>query len=326
MTGPHDASQIAAADVPAPVAERARGPVPDRVRSRIVLVANPISGRGRAGRVSARAAESLSAAGFEVTEVRTRLEPTEDWLDPEVEGRDVLVVVGGDGAVRLAAPSAMRTGVPIYHLPLGTENLFAREFGTDQRDDRLIEAIRHGRTEHVDAAEIDGDTFTLMASVGFDADVVHDLAARRRGAITHLSYAMPIARRALAWRAPTLDIRVDGERVAEAVRGTAIVANCRQYGGRLDPAADASMTDGQLDVVVLPARGPISMASWALSCRIRRVQGRRGFVRARGAEIEITVDPAATVQVDGDQRGTPGETTGRFTCRVRPRALPVLVR
>src|SRR5690606_41852167 len=40
---------------------------------------------------------------------------------------DLLIVVGGDGTIRLAAREAIARDIPIYHYPFGTENLLDRK-------------------------------------------------------------------------------------------------------------------------------------------------------------------------------------------------------
>ncbi len=122
----------------------------------------------------------------------------------------MLVVVGGDGAMRLAAASAVRTGTPVYHYPLGTENLFSREFGMSASPAALLDALRSLRVEHVDVGVANGRTFLLMVSMGYDAEVIHDLSARRGGGISHLSYLGPLVRQLRRWRPPELTVRADG--------------------------------------------------------------------------------------------------------------------
>jgi len=308
----------------APITGRGRIATASPGGRRVVLVANPISGRGRADRMSGELARALRARGHAAEQIATRLQPTEQWLDPAIRGADAMVVVGGDGAVRMAADAAIRTGVPLHHLPMGTENLFAREFGSTRRPADLLAALDAGRVQWVDVASINGETVVLMASMGFDADVVHDLAARRTGAITHLSYAAPILRRAIRWRAPALDVVVDGTPLVSGVHGTVIIANCRQYGGRLDPAPDASMTDGRLDVVVLPSRTCLGLIRHALGCWLRLARRSARLPRASGERIELRCRPPATLQVDGDEARPIGGTHERLDCVVRPGVLPVL--
>ena len=56
----------------------------------------------------------------------------------------------------------------------------------------LLAALEARRILEVDVGLANDHPFLLMASVGFDADVVHDLAARRGNSISHLSYLPPI--------------------------------------------------------------------------------------------------------------------------------------
>src|SRR5688572_2084966 len=176
---------------------------------------------------------------------------------------DLLVVVGGDGAVRLAAASASRAGVPIYHFPSGTENLFAREFGMNQSKKLLISAIEQFEVRSVDVGVANGLLFLSMVSVGYDAEVVHDLAARRGDSISHLSYVIPILTQLKRWQPPHLEVTVDGKPVSETCPGFVVVANSKHYGWQLNPAGRASMSDGLLDVAYFPACSRRELIGWA---------------------------------------------------------------
>ena len=55
--------------------------------------------------------------------------------------RDAAVIVGGDGAMRLAAEPAAEAGVPLYHCPAGTENLVARYLGATNDPAGIVAAI-----------------------------------------------------------------------------------------------------------------------------------------------------------------------------------------
>jgi diacylglycerol kinase (ATP) len=213
------------------------------------------------------------------------------------------VVAGGDGAMRLAAPSACRTRTPVYHLPLGTENLFAREFGMDRRDHTLLRAIESQRVRTVDIALANHRWFLLMASVGFDAEVVHTLAATRGGSISHLTYIKPILATMRTWTPPRLTVEVDGERIVTEQPGIVVVANCRQYGWRIDPAARADMGDGLLDVAFLPAGSLWNVLGWVVRCRLRRQYRHGRFVSARGRGVFVRSDRASHFQLDGDPPG-----------------------
>lgn len=291
---------------------------------RVLVLYNPISGAGRSIGVAERVRDAATGDGHRATLAPTRLAPTTEWLDPMLAEHDALVVVGGDGAVRMASGAAGRTDTPLYHFPAGTENLFAREFGFDRRMSRVLGALRGGRVQRVDVGLANDQRFLLMASVGFDAEVVRDLASRRTGSITHASYVAPIIRQLWRYAPPVLRIEVDGATVVSAGRGMVVVANSRQYGQRLDPARRASMCDGRLDVVFLPAPRRRDVLAWMVRCRRGRHLRRPELGYWTGGKVRVVSMPAGPFQLDGDAPRN-DDVTGELVLELRAGWLPVLV-
>ena len=275
---------------------------------KVLITFNPVAGKGRATGIAHAVSEHIDGHHLpdgrviEVAVLETRLDPIEEWLTPHLKGLDLLVVLGGDGAVGMIARSALESGVPIYHYPTGTENLFSREYGMRADPVQLLNAIEEGTVVETDAAEIDGTLMLLCASVGFDAEVVHDLASRRIGSITHLSYVMPLFRTLWRWRRlrTRISIAVDDGAFSEPLHGLLVIANSRQYALRLDLAREASPTDGALDVVFLPATSAFQLILWAIRCRMGSHTAHPAMSFARGSTITVRCDPAAHLQIDGD--------------------------
>jgi diacylglycerol kinase (ATP) len=289
---------------------------------RVVCLFNPISGAGRARARAEAVGKALRDAGLEAVLLETRREAAEGWLDPALPGASALVVCGGDGAVRLASGSASRAGVPVLQCPSGTENLFARAFGMRPDPNAIVAAVQAGRTRRIDTAEANGEPFLIMASIGFDAEVVHDLAVHRDGPISHWSYLRPILRQLRRWVAPRLKVAVDGHLVADA-EAFAIVGNLRQYARGLDPARLADPTDGLLDALVFPARRAGSLVRWALEIATgMHVHDRRLAYRV-GRRIEIESSTPIRMQLDGDAADGPASTNVRI--EIRPASLDVLL-
>lgn len=294
---------------------------------KIAILFNPISGTGKALAAAENLKRGLEADGVDVRLRPTERRPTAEWLGPALKGMDALVVAGGDGAVRMAAPESARARVPLWHAPCGTENLFARAFGmrTDPRS--LARALVAGKTRAIDLGRADGEHFNIMASVGFDAEVVHMLAARRTGAISHLSYARPILELARSWRPSDLSWTIDGER-EELGPGLVVVGNLREYGVRLNPTPDAQPDDGLLDSVFLPARNALELLGWVPLLRLglagRFVIPSSNYRARRGREIRLEAAPAARLQLDGDPSGAIAPVVSRRFW-TEPGALPVLL-
>jgi diacylglycerol kinase (ATP) len=293
----------------------------------IAVVFNPISGSGRAERFASGLRDALEREGWIIELVPTERAPASEWLEPHLPGKDAVVVVGGDGAVRLVAPEAARAGVPLWHVPCGTENLFARAFGMTRSAADLSAALRRRATREIDLAAVEReggarDDFVIMASVGFDAAVVHALSATRRGGISHLSYARPIIASLGAWRPSRIAWTVDGER-EDLGEGMVVVGNLPDYGARLNPAAGAVCDDGELDAVFIPARAALDLLPWVplLWTGLHR---RHPLLRERrGRRIELLLSPQAELQLDGD--AAPGGQDGRLAFSLSERRLSVLV-
>ncbi|MCI0365413.1 MAG: hypothetical protein L0219_16215 [Phycisphaerales bacterium] len=291
-----------------------------------------MAGAGRAAAAAARALEALREYGNDAVLEPTRIEPTTQWLDGILRGSDLLVVVGGDGAVRMAAGAASRRGVAVYHLPLGTENLFAREFGMDDRVETLVRAIEKFEVREVDVGVANERPFLLMASVGYDAEVVHDLAQRRGKSISHWSYVAPVLAQIRRWQPPVLEVWVDGERIDDGGPGFVVVGNSRHYGWRLNPCGRASMSDGELDVAYFPTRGRLAMVRWAVRCRLQRHLAHKRLAYRVGRKVRIASAATQRYQLDGDPPG-PAESAPagngagvgfELHVGVRPKALRVL--
>lgn len=305
-------------------------PVTDR--QRITIVVNPRSGRGRGLRLESLIARALADAGHRVTTV-----PIGDIasLDRDASGSpgppeppgppDALIAVGGDGTVHAVLPFAMRLGSPVYHAPLGTENLFSREFGMTREPADVLRAVEARNTDAVDLAVCDGTPYAVMCGLGFDANVIEALHLVRNGAISHLSYLRPIWRELSNFRRVPVSVELDGEIIVEHAVGQLVVANSRQYALRADPALRASVRDGKTDVVFLPHTTRLGVLAWSARTRMRNHLASPRAVYASGERVRITAhEGGGAVQIDGEftRKLDAGES---MTITTAPSALRVLL-
>ena len=259
---------------------------------------NPRAGRGLAPEYAKAIAEALRKHGCEP--VLRETEKDAVCLPPDIERA---VVVGGDGTLRRSAASLGEAGIPFLHAPLGTENLFARMLGLPREPEDIAALAVNGRTRKIDAGCTQYGPFTIMVSVGFDAEVIHDLHARRNGPIRHASYIGPIVRTTLRRKWPTVSIEVDGQTVVQNRRGLAIVANFSGYAFGMDPARDAKPDDGQLDVIFLPTCSVTRTLLWVWRCRRGVAVDHPAAVVVRGKQVILSGPSPMALQLDGDTAG-----------------------
>lgn len=283
------------------------------------MVTNTASGRGKAEALAATLERALAAAGHDVH--RHPISLTQDDMLAAADAAELMVIVGGDGTVHACLPVAMETSIPIYQLPTGTENLFAREFSMGRCPERLVRAIERWRIVEVDVGEANGRPFVLMVSAGLDASVLHRLAATRNGPIRHASYLPHILAELVRPSFPRLTVKADGLTIVGNQPGLVIVANSRHYAMRLNPARRADVADGRLDAVFLPMRTRIRAIAWMIAAATGRLLRSPDCVRTRCTTVRIEAEGPALVQMDGE---AVGEDALPMRITVRPGALKVL--
>jgi diacylglycerol kinase family enzyme len=292
----------------------------------IIVAANPYSGAGSNLRRVDALVDALRTLGAPARVVWDGAERAAVFADAAaMAGCRVVVAAGGDGTVSQVINELPR-GVPLGVLPLGNENLLARAFGFTAEPRALAGALVACRTRTIDLgrATADGRTrlFALMLGAGFDAAVVHRVAAwRARGAalrrVRRTSYLMPLAACALDYTYTAVRLRTDGE----SVEGThCTVANVAAYALDLKLTPAASADDGRLDWLVLERPGLASLLAYCWSAYRGRHLRREDVRAGQATRLRLTAAPPTPVQLDGDPWGTTP-----VDVEVVPRALTLVV-
>jgi diacylglycerol kinase (ATP) len=302
----------------------------NRIVGSVLIFANPIAGRGKAVELAERIGLALAARGMEGRKVLCRPKEFAASGDPaEMAGVDAVVVIGGDGTLRAVAGRLMEIGVvpPLLFVAMGTANLMARHLGLRWHratvDVEVAEAIVAGKTRRLDAGMCNGKLFLLMAGVGFDAWVVHELHRVRKGPINYGSYLLPAAMALVQYDFVPMRVIADGAEVFAAEPGLAFVGNVAEYGAGFAMVPTAKADDGFLDVCVLPCKNRMELLKWfGMAASGTHMWSSEGvFVRARRVRIETPhIHVPAPVQLDGDAAGhTPVDI------ELIPSALPFVI-
>ncbi len=272
----------------------------------VVIQRNPTSGSGKR-----RAALHELIRELRRREYHVRLFSDRRRLDDFVKqvGRErqlrCLVAAGGDGTVRDLLNR--HPDCPIAVMPMGTENLVARHLEIPCSGSVVADVIDRGRSQFFDTVRIGDGRFLIMASAGFDADIVHRLHAGRTGNIHHWSYLRPILSTIGGYEFP--QVRVENLDTGESVVGTyVIVGNFKEYGLNLKLTPEASPADGLLDICVLTSHLSIRTAMFFLRSFFRSQQG-ESVVRFQARHVRLecadraTADSTIPLQTDGDPAG-----------------------
>jgi len=279
-------------------------PIQDSPR-RAVVIANPVSGRGRGARAAEELAAGLGRHGFaaDVHLTHGRGDALA-YLRSLGDSVGLVCSLGGDGTLRECFEGLVDPSVPVLVMPFGTANVLAHQLGLPRDVHRAVELAVAGRTQAIDVARVDGRMSFLVTSVGLDAMTVAEVERRRDGPIRKLSY-VPALRAALrTYRPPRLRVEIDGEPLG-AEFGLVLIANTGGYGGVMKLAADARIDDGLFEVYLFPTGriGELARA-FARGAVLRLPGGPVRMRRARRVTVESAdADEPVPYQVDGDAGG-----------------------
>jgi diacylglycerol kinase family enzyme len=249
-------------------------------------------------------------------EHRHRLEDLARDAEPDF---DAVVVAGGDGSVDAAvnglAAAPVRSPSPLGILPLGTVNLLAREIGLPRDPDRLAAAIVSAPVRQLWPGRVGERLFMVVASSGYDADVVAAVDPALKMRLGRLAFAPAILNTLRQNRQRNLSVRIDGrdERAAAV-----IVAKGRYYAGPFMIAREAAVTEPFLHAALLRSDDRTAL----VRCLVAGLCG----MLHRLPDIEIR--RCTTVSIDGE--GAPVQADGEIvgstpvTITVAERPLDVI--
>lgn len=307
--------------------------------SSVLIVFNPLSGRGRAGRYAALAKQKLEARHWRVKAVV----PTEyaghaerviaaQWCHQV----DLIVVVGGDGTLRelVAGLVKAKANTCLGFIPMGNANVMAREFGIPLQPDRAIDCLLDSRIITPDIGvfrtEQEADRYFLaMIEIGHGAKIVHLVDQLRQGRLKtlyriwgDLVYLIAGVLAFASRRNGACRFRFSADGLASNVHGyLAIISVIKTYSKGWAMTPDAVFDDGKLNHVISQSDSPAFFARHLLAA-IARKPLRHPFVHyGEGGTFELKSEGRVYMQADGDAVGP----SASLSIRVIPAAYRLRV-
>ncbi len=238
---------------------------------------------------------------------------------------DIVVAVGGDGAVFQVVNGIAKSTTALGIIPKGTGNLLAGNLDIPKDLKKAVGVLIVGEVREIDLGRvsIDGTAkdFAVACGVGFDAVVMDATDPSQKRRWGKLAYFASAVREGRKMRDVQHEITIDGE-TTKTEAAQVFIANFGRIGSLVEPRRRVIPDDGLLDVIVVRASGPIEGLRAGLDAIVQRDLGETGggrVFRARAREVTVTSKPRQLVETDGSVIGrTP------ITVSIRPKALRVI--
>ncbi|MGL5811673.1 MAG: diacylglycerol kinase family protein [Nocardioides sp.] len=225
-----------------------------------------------------------------------------------VEGADLVLVCGGDGTVREVCAELAGTGIPIGIIPAGTGNLLARNLDIPLYLRSAVDVALTGRDRAIDMVGVSGDGFEdthfmVMAGMGMDAEIMANVNEETKKKIGWFAYVVSGAK-SLMSPSIRVEISIDGGPFERHRARTVVVGNVGYIQAGMPLLPDASVDDGELDVVLLHPRSVLSWIPLAARILSKRSRTDDSLKRMTGATVALRTHHETPRQLDGDTIGS----------------------
>jgi len=243
-------------------------------------------------------------------------------------GAAVVLVAGGDGTVRAVSQAMSGSGVPLAIVPSGTGNLLARNLQLPLADpSAMIGAAFDGDSLAIDvgfadfvreSGEREEHAFVVMGGMGLDAAMIANTSGDLKKKVGWVAYVDGAAKSLVKAKPFPIMYQVTGHRMHRAHVQSVLFANCGSLPAGLELIPEASVSDGDLDVVIFQPKNPLGwLAVWRRvawdNSVLRRFRAGRSILRlrtkdnavryAKGPGIQVAASAPQAVQLDGDEFG-----------------------
>ena len=231
-----------------------------------ILIANPISGKGRAKSLAEQAHAALTESGQQGQLVFTAAAGDAKRLAREAvaDGVRFVIACGGDGTLHEVVNGiATVPDVILGVLPCGRGNDFAAAIGVPLKPEMAIATLLSGTPIHVDLGHCYQDNivgaisesrpesyFTTIATCGYDAEVSRRAAKGTPVFAGTASYAYAAVETLFYYDPPVVHLEGDfGTYDGEILLAATGITN--RYGGGFKIVPDARINDGLFDVCII---------------------------------------------------------------------------
>ena len=271
-------------------------------RKKIAVISNPVSGNEVKRRILYPVIEELKNKGIEIEHfVSERPNGAGEFVSTIINSKfDAVAVAGGDGTICEVANALIGSNIPMALIPTGTINLLARELGLTRDAEDLAKTIAKGPVRQIFPCYAGNRLFLVLASVGFDANVVNDVSLSLKYKLGLWAYVLSFITRWLTSPCSPMEIEINGE---ERTVSGIVVANGRYYAGPFYIVKNASVFVPNFHLCLFSGTSRWSLLTLFATIVLGKANVLHKLEVILSSSLTVVGPPGLPVQVDGDVVG-----------------------
>lgn len=277
-----------------------------RSNNSLLLVLNPVAGKGKGKALLFKTVELLTNHGFRVTVLPTVSGgKTERTIAEECKNYGTVVAIGGDGTLNNVINGIMQSGidVPLGYIPLGSTNDFGKSLNLPKDIVNACEAIATKEPKYIDIGLFGDRYFVYIACSGMFADASFKTSQRMKNTLGHSAYILKGATSLTHMHKMKLSVDCDGENldgdyILAGVSSTYSVGGVFKY-----PKDDVLFDDGYFELTMIKAPKGIGEAASLINSLMHGRLDSPLFVKRKAKRASFLCDTKNEWSLDGENGG-----------------------
>ncbi|AWI25271.1 diacylglycerol/lipid kinase family protein [Flavobacterium pallidum] len=162
---------------------------------------------------------------------------------------DCIVACGGDGTINEVASCLVNTPIKLGIIPVGSGNGLASNLNIPRDIDRAVEIIKHGTQSKIDVGRINDHYFFSNMGIGIDAMIIGKY--EQSGKRTLVSYVKAALSASFWFKPVEARLKFEGQTV-NMHPFLLFISNSNEMGYGMSLTPNASLSDGFLDLILVP--------------------------------------------------------------------------
>lgn len=289
----------------------------------IHFIINPISGSGKHNLAASFILQHFPADQFkvEVDYTKHKLHAIELTKAAIVNKPDYIVACGGDGTINEVASCLVNTTIILGIIPVGSGNGLASNLNIPRDFKKAIDIIKAKKTTSIDVGKLNQQYFFSNMGIGIDALIIKKY--ERSGNRTLSSYVKAALSSSFEFKAQPATVSFNNV-VLKVNPFMLFISNSNEMGYNMSLTPKASLSDGVLDMVIIPELSFIEkllLGFNVLRNSIEKFKKAKHYL-VNEVRIEMPQKIFIDAQIDGEQYNVKANI---ISVGIIPNGLEVLV-